>query len=73
MRQTMPEAAMTDWHDDGEAANAHAQLQQEREEAALKALMACKQAGAFLEDIETLAAELGLRNEWKQYEASTQP
>lgn len=48
-------------------------LQDEREQRALTALMECKRAGANLADLEVLAAELGLRNEWKQHEARTQP
>lgn len=64
---------MDDWRESGEAANAHAQLQQEREQAALDALMECKRAGAHLAALEMLAGELGLRSEWKQYEAITRP
>lgn len=61
---------MNDWREDGQAAH---QLQLEREEMALHALMQCKRAGSNLKDLETLAVELGLRREWQQYQATTQP
>ena len=53
----------------------HAQvlLQQEREERALEALMHCKQAGSHLADLETLAAEMGLRTAWVKYQQTHHP
>lgn len=59
------------WGDSRHAAQ-H-QLQLEREQLALDALMECKRAGAGLEHLETLAREMGLYREWRQYEATTQP
>lgn len=56
--------------DDGQAAH---QLQLEREELALVALMNCKRAGADPDTLDALAAELGLRREWQRMAAQTQP
>ncbi len=56
-----------DWQD-----AAH-QLQIERQELALLALMECKRAGSPLMALETLATEMGLRREWTQYQQTTQP
>ena len=65
-----PEYAMQDWRDDGQAAH---ELELDREEAALDALMNCKRAGAGLEHLNTLAAELGLADEWQQYQEAVRP
>lgn len=61
---------MTDWREDGQAAH---ELELEREQRTFYLLMAAKRAGTPLDTIDELAAELGLKREWKQYEASTQP
>lgn len=61
---------MTNWHDDGQAAN---ELQLEREQRALESLMECKRAGARLNYLEALAAELGLGREWERMQADTRP
>jgi len=61
---------MTDWREDGQAAQ---ELEQERAQAALDALMECKRAGANLGDLKTLAVEMGLRSEWESYQQDIRP
>lgn len=51
--------------DNGQAAH---ELQLEREQMALHALMECKRVGAKPDAIDTLAAEMGLRREWQRYQ-----
>lgn len=60
---------------DSDILDGHAQimLQQERERVTLETLMRCKQAGAYLADLEMLASELGLRREWIDYQQTHHP
>lgn len=45
-------------------------LAREREVTTLEALLNCRRAGAKPDDLETLATELGLGRQWKQYTAA---
>jgi len=60
---------VNDWHDDGQAAH---ELQLERQQRVLDALAECQRAGARPHYLDALAAELGLRHEWQQYQAHLQ-
>ena len=53
----------------------HAQilLQQERMERALDALLWAERAGTLLQYIDILAAEMGLRDEYRKYRESHKP
>lgn len=59
-----------DWRDDGQAAH---ELELEREQVALNALMECMRAGARLNYLDALATELGLRREWQQMQEQVNP
>ena len=56
----------------GDAEAAH-QLQLEREQMALHALLNCYRAGASASDLHILAAEIGLTKEWQQLARTYQP
>ncbi len=44
------------------------QLELERQEMALDALMRCRQAGADDDALDVLASEIGIREQWRKYE-----